>query len=144
MFRAVRLFLLLLKIEGVDIIFSGIIPPNPSELLLNNRINELFTYAKEHYDYIIVDTAPVGLVTDTFLLKDFADLTIYMTRANYLEKKSLSIVKEIHLNKKLKNITLLLNGVDFGNTYGQSKGYGYGNYIDQSTKKSFFNFFKSN
>jgi capsular exopolysaccharide synthesis family protein len=124
------------KLEGVDIITSGIIPPNPAELLMSERVRELFTEAKNHYDYIIVDTAPVGLVTDTFLIKDFADLTIYITRLNVLEKNSLGILKEIHQGKKLNNITILVNGIDYSDGNGVRRGYGYGNYFDNSKKKN--------
>jgi tyrosine-protein kinase Etk/Wzc len=119
------------KLEGVDIIPSGIIPPNPSELLLDERVHQLFDSAKEKYDYIIVDTAPVGLVTDTLLIKDFADLTVFVTRANVLEKKALSILNEINDNKKLNNIAILVNGIDYDAGYGYGKGYGYGHYVSQ-------------
>ena len=126
------------KLEGVDIITSGIIPPNPAELLMSERVRELFTEAKKHYDYIIVDTAPVGLVTDTFLIKDYADLTVYITRLNVLEKNSLGILKEIHQGKKLNNITVLVNGIDYSDGNGVRRGYGYGNYFDNNKKYNFF------
>ena len=114
------------NLEGVDVISSGDIPPNPAELIMNNRMDLIFDYAKENYDYVIVDTAPVGLVTDTFLLKDLADITLYVVRANVLDKKDLPVLKGIYKNSKLKNISVLLNGVDYESGYGYGKGYGYG------------------
>ena len=125
------------KLEGVDIISSGIIPPNPAELILSERVNELFTEAKNKYDYIVVDTAPVGLVTDTFLIKDYADLTMYITRANLLEKKSLNILCDIYFNKRLNNVSVLVNGIDYSDNQAIRKGYGYGNYVNESKNDNF-------
>lgn len=130
------------NLEGVDIISSGSIPPNPAELIMNERMNLIFDYAKDKYDYVIVDTAPVGLVTDTFLLNDIADVTLYVVRANVLDKNDLPILTDIYKNSKLKNISVLINGVDFEKGYGHGNGYGYGNYINESKKTKFFNFFK--
>ena len=130
------------NLENVDIIPSGIVPPNPSELMMNERVEEFFTHAKEKYDYIIVDTAPSGLVTDTLLIKDYADLTVYITRVNILEKKSLNILSDIYNAKKLKNICVLLNGVDYDSGYGYGKGYGYGAKVEVKPLKKFINFFK--
>ncbi len=136
------------KLIGVDIIPSGIIPPNPAELLMTDRMSNLMKEAKGVYDYIIVDTAPVGLVTDTLLIKDFADVTLYITRAGVLEKKSLSVLKDIYENKKLNNITALVNGIDLeaGYGYGYGKRYVYGGYVEDEiqVKNRFFNFFKKN
>jgi capsular exopolysaccharide synthesis family protein len=136
------------KLIGVDIIPSGIIPPNPAELLMTDRMSNLMKEAKGIYDYIIVDTAPVGLVTDTLLIKDFADVTLYITRAGVLEKKSLSVLKDIYENKKLNNITALVNGIDLeaGYGYGYGKRYVYGGYVEDEiqVKNRFFNFFKKN
>ena len=136
------------KLIGVDLIPSGIIPPNPAELLMTDRMSNLINEAKSIYDYIIVDTAPVGLVTDTLLIKDFADVTLYITRAGVLEKKSLTILKDIYENKKLNNITALVNGIDLeaGYGYGYGKSYVYGGYVEEEleAKNRFFNLFKKN
>src|SRR5690606_22607398 len=70
-----------------DIIPSGTIPPNPAELLMNERVKELFNYVSTQYDYVIVDTSAVGLVTDTLLISKFADLFIFVVKANYITKK---------------------------------------------------------
>lgn len=124
-------------LEGVDILPSGIIPPNPAELLMTERMSEIINHLKSKYDYIIVDTAPVGLVTDTLLINDFADVTLYVVRANVLDKNSLPILEDAYKNNKLKNIAVLVNGVDFENGYGYGKGYGYGNYVNESKSKKF-------
>ena len=113
---------------NIDIIDSGEIPPNPSELLLNGRFENVLTYAKQHYDYIIVDTAPVNMVTDTLLLGDHADLFIYVVRAEYLDKRMLKVPQTMFENKRLPNMTMLINDTDYENKgYGYGYGYGYGN-----------------
>ena len=135
------------KLEGVDVITSGIIPPNPAELLMNERVKELFIEARKNYDYIIVDTAPVGLVTDTYLIKDYADLTVYITRMNVLEKNSLGILKDIYQGNKLTNLTVLVNGLDYSDGHGVRRGYGYGytennSYIKETKKWNILRFLK--
>lgn len=135
------------KLEGVDVITSGIIPPNPAELLMNERVKELFIEARKNYDYIIVDTAPVGLVTDTYLIKDYADLTVYITRMNVLEKNSLGILKDIYQGNKLNNLTVLVNGLDYSDGHGVRRGYGYGytennSYIKETKKWNILRFLK--
>lgn len=104
-----------------DIIFAGDIPPNPSELLLNGRFEDILAYGKAHYDYIIVDTSPVSLVTDTLLLGKHADLFIYVVRADYTDKRILKFPKSMYENRRLPNMAMLVNGIDF-----KGKGYGYG------------------
>jgi tyrosine-protein kinase Etk/Wzc len=118
-----------------DIIQSGIIPPNPSELLMNGRIDEVLAYAKEHYDYVIVDTAPINMVTDTLQLAQKADLFLYVVRANYIDKRLLEIPKKLYADKRLTNMALILNGSDANRGYGYGYGYGYG---QEKVKKSWF------
>ena len=76
------------------------------------------------------------------MIKDFSDLTVYVTRLNVLEKNSLSILKDIYKDKKLNNLTVLVNGVDYSDGNGVRKGYGYGSYFDHSKKKKILNLFK--
>jgi capsular exopolysaccharide synthesis family protein len=115
------------KENKFDVLESGAIPPNPSELLLNGRIDEILAYGKKHYDYIIIDTAPVNLVTDTLLLSHYADLFIYVVRANYLDKRLLKIPKLMYQEKRLPNMAILINDLNYErNTYGYGYGYGYG------------------
>ncbi|UPS90980.1 polysaccharide biosynthesis tyrosine autokinase [Bizionia sp. M204] len=117
--------------DFLDVIPSGVIPPNPAELLMSNRMQELFDTVDNQYDYIIVDTAAVGLVTDTLLISHHADLFIYVVRANYLDKRRLQIADTMYQEKRLPNMTILLNGVD----HKKSNGYGYGYGKNPNTKK---------
>ena len=118
-----------------DVLLSGPIPPNPSELLMHKKIEEIFNYARENYDYILVDTAPVGLVADTLLLSEFADCSVYVVKANYLDKRMLQIANDLNKSKRLKNIAFLLNGRDIESI---SYGYGYGYaYYNETQKVSF-------
>lgn len=114
------------ELEGLDILPSGSIPPNPAELLMDPRIRELFDLLKQQYDYIVVDTAPVGMVTDTLLLNAYADAFVYVVRANYLDKRLLSIAETVFKEKRLSNMAILINGSDHSKGYGY--GYGYGGY----------------
>jgi len=114
------------KIDNLHLINSGDIPPNPVELLMSKRVNELFDKAKQEYEYIIVDTAPVGMVTDTIQISKYADLTIYVIKANYLDKRMLQIPQKLKAEDKLPNMAILINGSDHSKgAYGY--GYGYGN-----------------
>lgn len=110
----------------LDVIYSGSIPPNPTELLTNGRYELLITELREKYDYIIVDTAPLMLVTDTFLFADLADATLYVTRSGYTEKTLLDFAVKNIESGKIKNVGFILNDVSkehFG--YGNKYGYGY-------------------
>lgn len=103
---------------------AGVIPPNPAELLMNKKIDELFTQLKKEYDYIVVDTAPVSLVTDTLIISKNADTFVYVVRANFLDKRMLHIPERFHKDNKLPNMSLLLNDTQTNKGYGY--GYGYG------------------
>lgn len=87
------------KEDAFDIVPSGAIPPNPAELLMQERVNVMFKYLEEHYDYIIVDTAPVSLVTDTLLIAKHADLSIYIVRENYSDKRVLQVPENFYREK---------------------------------------------
>lgn len=110
----------------LDVIYSGSIPPNPTELLSNGRYEILLDSLKGLYDYIIVDTAPLLLVTDTFLIADLADATIYVTRSGYTEKALIEFANKNIDSQKIHNVGFVLNDVkkdyfEYGNKYG----YGY-------------------
>lgn len=127
--------------EILDIISSGDIAPNPAELLMSPRVTELFEYAKDNYEYVIVDTAAYSMVTDTLLISHFADAFIYVIRANFLDKRALSYIDTIYKEKKLPNMCLLINGIDFKKSYGYGYGYGYGNKFEKS-RSSWYKFGK--
>lgn len=110
------------------IILSGSIPPNPAHLLTNGRFKKLIEEAREIYDYVVVDTAPTILVTDTMLISQLADVTIYITRANYTEKNLLKFSKDLSESGKLKNMAYVINSVGASKSqgYGYNYGYNYG------------------
>jgi capsular exopolysaccharide synthesis family protein len=108
------------------IILSGSIPPNPAHLLTNGRFKKLVDEAKEMYDYVVIDTAPTILVTDTMLISQFADATIYIARANYTEKNLLNFSKELSESGRLKNMAYVINSVGASKSYGYNYGYNYG------------------
>jgi tyrosine-protein kinase Etk/Wzc len=109
-----------------DVIYSGGIPPNPTDLLANGRFEILISELKTKYDYIVVDTAPLMLVTDTFLIADYADCTIYVARSLYTEKSLIDFANKNVESGKIKNIGFVLNDVDRSNfAYGNKYEYGY-------------------
>ena len=114
--------------DRCDIIYSGTIPPNPTELLTNGRLGILLEELRASYDYIIVDTAPLLLVTDTFTFVKYADLELYVTRSNFTDKKLIEFANDSLESGKLNNVAFILNDVtkqNFG--YGNKYGYGYTN-----------------
>ncbi|SHF94642.1 GumC family protein [Dysgonomonas macrotermitis] len=117
--------------DNMYVIPAGPIPPNPAELLLNDRLDEMFDYLRANFDYIIVDTAPVGMVSDTFSLDRVSDATIYLFRANYTNKSHLKFAESIVEDNKLKNMSIVINGTTTKAAYG----YGYGHQSDTGNKK---------
>ena len=121
-----------------DVIYSGSIPPNPADLLSNGRFEILIDQLKLIYEYVIVDTAPLMLVTDTFLNADLADATLYVTRSGFTEKSLLDFANKQINSKRIRNAAFILNDVSKDNFgYGNKYGYGYG--VDNRT---FFQKFK--
>jgi tyrosine-protein kinase Etk/Wzc len=115
--------------KNFDILSSGVIPPNPAELLMSAKVDFLFKTLKSQYDYIIVDNSPVSMVTDTLLIAKNADCFIYVVRANLSDKRMLAIPDKLCTEQKLPNMCLLLNGTDSRKGYGY--GYGYGKAIER-------------
>ena len=117
-------------VDHLDIITSGPIPPNPSELLMSERMELLMDELKQEYDYIILDSPPVGLVTDSLELLRFADATLYIVRQNYTKRGMFSIINDKYKNKEISNISIVLNYFEekakYGYGYGYEYGYGYG------------------
>ncbi|MBI6117326.1 GumC family protein [Salegentibacter maritimus] len=123
----------------VDMVLSGPIPPNPAELLMNDRLESLLEYAAQIYDFVLVDTAPTMIVTDTLLISPLADTTLYVVRSDFTDKKMLDFPKELKQQGKLKSPAIILNDVDYskfsyGANYGYSYGYGYGYGVDKDSR----------
>lgn len=117
----------------LDVIYSGMIPPNPTELLSGGRYEVLLEELKGMYDYIILDTAPLLLVTDTFLIADNADVTIYVSRSRYTEKSLMEFANINIDQKKIRNVGFVLNDVNRENLgYSNKYGYGYNNHVEKS------------
>jgi len=124
----------------LDIIASGTIPPNPSELLMSSRVEDLFVYFENKYDYIIVDVSAVGLVSDTLLVSKFADMFIYVVSADNIDKRHLiAVAKPLIKDTRLPKLNFLLNGTDYDKK-GYGYGYGYGN--NPHKKKKWYQFNK--
>lgn len=128
--------------SDLDVILSGEIPPNPSEILLSPRFNEFIENAKKKYKHIIIDTAPTILVTDTIMISDKADITLYLTRADYTDLRLLDHIKDLKRHQKLKNIGIILNGVKQSGRYSYNYGYGYGYNEDTSGGKKSWQFWR--
>ena len=113
------------NITNLDILPAGIIPPNPSELLQSERLDILFAELRKQYDYVLIDSAPVALVSDSFLLNRVADMTVYVTRANYTTYELIDFLNQTHEQQRLSKMVAVLNGVD-AKEVGYGYGYGYG------------------
>ncbi|MFD1601593.1 polysaccharide biosynthesis tyrosine autokinase [Flavobacterium artemisiae] len=117
-------------IPNLDVILSGPIPPNPSELILSDAMAELVNELKQKYDYIILDTPPVGLVADALELVQFADVTLYIVRQNYTKKDMITLLNNRVKRGELNNASIVLNGYQNKAKYGATYGYGYGAYAN--------------
>lgn len=113
------------KVSNLHVIPSGIIPPNPSELLIDNRIKSLFAYLEKKFDYVVVDTAPISLVTDTLLIADLADTTIHVVKENFSDKRLLSIPEQYSKEGRLTNLSVILNYASSNMSGAYGYGYGY-------------------
>ncbi len=117
----------LVNSKTVDVVYSGRIPPNPAELLMNDRMKDLFDEVSETYDYVIVDTAPLMVVTDTLLISQYSDHILYVTKADFTNKNVLDFPLKLQKEAKLKNLSFVVNNVRQSNLgYGGKYGYGYG------------------
>ncbi len=113
--------------KNLDLLMAGPIPPNPAELIARNSLDIIINLLKERYDYIMIDTAPVGLVTDTLQIARVADASIYMCRADYTPKSSFNLINALANEKKFPNMAIVLNGIDMSKRK-YSYYYGYGGY----------------
>jgi capsular exopolysaccharide synthesis family protein len=111
----------------IDVIYSGKIPPNPAELLMSKRLKELFAKVSLQYDYVIVDTAPLMVVSDTLLIGEYANHLIYVTRAGVTEEKAIDFPLKLQEEGKIKGLCFVVNDVkSFNLGYAGKYGYGYG------------------
>ena len=111
--------------ENLFLVPAGITPPNPSELLLNERYDHLVDYLSKEFDDIIIDTPPIGLVTDAQIISRKAHATIFMVRWGYTDKTWIPSIETLYSDKKLPGLSIIFNGVRIGGRYGYSYGYGY-------------------
>ena len=116
--------------KNLDLLMAGPVPPNPAELIARKSLEDIIGILKDEYDYIMIDTAPVGLVTDTLQISRVADASIYMCRADYTPKANFEMINALANEKKLPNMAVVLNGIDMSKKkYGYYYGYGrYGKY----------------
>ncbi|WP_288091642.1 GumC family protein [Bacteroides acidifaciens] len=126
--------------KNLYILPGGTVPPNPTELLARDGLEKAVETLKKNFDYVILDTAPVGMVTDTLLIGRVADLSVYVCRADYTRKAEFTLINELAENNKLPNLCIAINGLDlqkkkygyyygygkYGKYYGYGKRYGYG------------------
>lgn len=126
--------------RNLYILPGGAVPPNPTELLARDGLEKAVETLKKNFDYVILDTAPVGMVTDTLLIGRVADLSVYVCRADYTRKAEFTLINELAENSKLPNLCIAINGLDlqkkkygyyygygkYGKYYGYGKRYGYG------------------
>jgi capsular exopolysaccharide synthesis family protein len=136
-------------IPFLDVITSGPIPPNPSELILGDSMKEMIDELKKSYDYIVLDTPPVGLVSDALELSQFCDVTLYVVRQNFTKKEMLVLLNNRTKRDELRNVSIVFNGYEnkakygvgygYGYGYGYSYGYGYGSgYHEEDEPTEFF------
>ena len=134
--------------KNLDILAAGIVPPNPAELLSRTNMDKAIEYLSTKYDFIVIDSAPVGLVTDSLIISRVADAVVYVARVDYTQKADLGYLESLVVDGKLENVSLVVNGVDMKKKmygyvgrgtgrYGGYGGYGYGGYVsdDEDKKK---------
>ncbi len=125
--------------ENLFVLGCGPVPPNPSELLLDSRLDDMFDWLKSNFDIVLVDTAPVGMVSDAMTLSKFADCTLYLVRQGHTFKKQIALIDEFYQSSKLPRVSIVINDVKvkpgygyYGyGRYGYGYGYGYGSYYEE-------------
>ena len=145
--------------KNLDLLMAGPVPPNPAELIARSSLETIIAILKDKYDYIMIDTAPVGLVTDTLQIGRVANATIYVCRADYTPKASFGMINALAIEEKLPNMAMVLNGVDMSKKkysyyygygkygkygrYGYGSGYSYGKYGNYGNYGSYGNYSNS-
>jgi tyrosine-protein kinase Etk/Wzc len=144
------------KIENLFYAPSGPIPPNPAELIESDRMKDFIEKAKDEFEYIIIDTPPIAIVTDALLVSQYVDLYIMVVRQRYSSRNTLELIQELYKNERIKNLGIIINDISltgyygYGLRYGYSMGYGYtygysyygdyvyGKYQDRNSKGSYY------
>ncbi len=140
---------LIRPVNGYDNLFvlgCGPVPPNPAEMLLDPRLGQMFDWLKAHFDIVLIDTAPVGMVSDAMTLGKFADCTLYLVRQGHTFKKQIALIDEFYQDGKLPKVSIIINDVKmkpgygyYGyGRYGYGYGYGYGSYYEEETRPDNF------
>ena len=132
--------------ENLFVLGCGPIPPNPSELLLDPKMDELFSWLSQNFEIVIVDTAPVGMVSDAMTLGRFADSTLYLVRQGHTFKKQVALIDDFYKEKKLPKVSIIINDVKLKTgygyygygRYGYGYGYGYGSYYEEEAAPANF------
>ncbi|MGB3007690.1 MAG: polysaccharide biosynthesis tyrosine autokinase, partial [Chitinophagaceae bacterium] len=125
--------------ENLFVMGCGPIPPNPAELLLDSKMDDLFKWLRENFDMVIIDTAPVGMVSDAMTLGKYADASLYLVRQGHTFKKQVALIDEFYKEKKLPRVSIIINDVKLKTgygyygygRYGYGYGYGYGSYYEE-------------
>lgn len=130
--------------NNLDLLLAGPVPPNPTELVARKSLEQIIDILKNIYDYILIDTAPIGLVTDTLQIGRITNATIYVCRADYTPKESFNLINSLNAEKKFPNISIVINGIDMSKKkYGYYYGYGryskYGRYGHYGKKGKYGN-----
>jgi tyrosine-protein kinase Etk/Wzc len=126
-------------IENLSYAPSGPIPPNPAELIENERMREFIVKAKNEFDFIIIDTPPIALVTDTLLLSSIVDMNIFVVRQRYSSKNTLDLIQELYQSGKMKNIGIVINDISLSGYYGYGLSYGYAMGYGYSYGNNYYN-----
>lgn len=126
------------SMPNMDFIPAGVIPPNPNELIMKKELEKLIDELKQRYDYIIIDTAPVGAVSDTYLLDRISDVNLFICRSDYSDRRNVEFINRLDKEGSFKRIYLVINDIDFESnryTYQRKYGYGYGYGYAEGYKK---------
>jgi capsular exopolysaccharide synthesis family protein len=121
-------------VENLDVMLSGPIPPNPSEMILSDKLKEIIEYGKTNYDYVVIDTPPAGLISDSIYLMQYSDISLFVLNTKFATKRMIAGINELVSANKTEHFAFILNGVRrkraryYYNKYGYGYGYGYGSY----------------
>ena len=113
------------QIENLFYAPSGPIPPNPAELIETEQMKKFMEKAKKEFDYIIIDTPPVAIVTDALLLARYADINLFIVRQRYTSLNTLELIEQLHSHGELRNMAIILNDISLSGYYGYGIRYGY-------------------